>query len=192
MTTAPGTADIWLSWSPDLEHWGDHRRLLRPASAGAGTRLKIGLGPPPLPTADGWLSSTTACAATAARRDLPRRARAPRPRATRAGCSRGRRLGVRPGGRLRAGRATSATSSSLAAGCCRRRRHAARLLRRRRHERLRGDGEPLGPARVPRACDTARRAGLSRGSRRPRRRSPSSGGPTSGSRGGAGRTPPPR
>ena len=30
------TADIWLSWSPDLEHWGDHRAS-RSASPATGT-----------------------------------------------------------------------------------------------------------------------------------------------------------
>ena len=55
VTTAPATADIWLSWSPDLEHWGDHRRILSVGEPGHWDGLKVGLGPPPLPTPDGWL-----------------------------------------------------------------------------------------------------------------------------------------
>ena len=40
--------------SPDLLHWGDHRPVLRPAD-GSWESDKIGLGPPPLLTATGWL-----------------------------------------------------------------------------------------------------------------------------------------
>jgi predicted GH43/DUF377 family glycosyl hydrolase len=50
-----GPAHIWLSWSPDLRHWGDHTILL-PAREGAWWDAeKIGLGPPPLETPHGWL-----------------------------------------------------------------------------------------------------------------------------------------
>jgi predicted GH43/DUF377 family glycosyl hydrolase len=56
---APGSphygAHIWLSWSPDLMHWGEARILL-PARQGAWWDAnKIGLGPPPLETPHGWL-----------------------------------------------------------------------------------------------------------------------------------------
>jgi predicted GH43/DUF377 family glycosyl hydrolase len=48
-------AHIWLSWSPDLRHWGDSQVLL-PARKGAWwDSNKIGLGPPPLLTDQGWL-----------------------------------------------------------------------------------------------------------------------------------------
>jgi predicted GH43/DUF377 family glycosyl hydrolase len=48
-------AHIWLSWSPDLRHWGDSQILL-PARRGAWWDAdKIGLGPPPLLTEHGWL-----------------------------------------------------------------------------------------------------------------------------------------
>jgi predicted GH43/DUF377 family glycosyl hydrolase len=48
-------AHIWLSWSPDLKHWGDHA-ILVPAREGAWWDAhKVGLGPPPLLTAEGWL-----------------------------------------------------------------------------------------------------------------------------------------
>lgn len=49
------TADIWISFSPDLKHWGDHRVLL-PARKGAWWDAnKVGLSPPPLKTDLGWL-----------------------------------------------------------------------------------------------------------------------------------------
>jgi predicted GH43/DUF377 family glycosyl hydrolase len=48
-------AHIWISFSPDLKHWGDHR-LLIPARKGAWWDAnKIGLSPPPLRTHEGWL-----------------------------------------------------------------------------------------------------------------------------------------
>jgi predicted GH43/DUF377 family glycosyl hydrolase len=54
-TPLVGPSNIWLSYSPDLRHWGDHTLLL-PARDGAWWDAgKIGLGPPPLETPDGWL-----------------------------------------------------------------------------------------------------------------------------------------
>jgi len=48
-------AHIWLSFSPDLTHWGDHH-VLMPARRGAWWDAnKIGLSPPPLETDEGWL-----------------------------------------------------------------------------------------------------------------------------------------
>jgi beta-1,4-mannooligosaccharide/beta-1,4-mannosyl-N-acetylglucosamine phosphorylase len=49
-----GEAHIWLSMSPDLKHWGDHRILLRTRYAhwdGA----RIGLGCQPIELPEGWL-----------------------------------------------------------------------------------------------------------------------------------------
>jgi predicted GH43/DUF377 family glycosyl hydrolase len=46
---------IWLSYSPDLRYWGDARVLLAAKHGGSWDANKIGLGPPPLLTADGWL-----------------------------------------------------------------------------------------------------------------------------------------
>ena len=46
---------IWLSFSPDLRHWGDARVLLAARHGGWWDSNKIGLGPPPLLTKDGWL-----------------------------------------------------------------------------------------------------------------------------------------
>ncbi len=48
-------AHIWVSFSPDLKHWGDHQILI-PARLGAWwDAYKIGLSPPPLRTDEGWL-----------------------------------------------------------------------------------------------------------------------------------------
>lgn len=48
-------AHIWISFSPDLKHWGDHQILI-PARKGAWWDAdKIGLSPPPLWTEEGWL-----------------------------------------------------------------------------------------------------------------------------------------
>jgi predicted GH43/DUF377 family glycosyl hydrolase len=48
-------AHIWLSWSPDLRHWGDPTVLIEARSGGWWDANKIGLGPPPLETPHGWL-----------------------------------------------------------------------------------------------------------------------------------------
>ncbi len=50
-----GGAHIWLSFSPDLRHWGDHQLLLEARDGAWWDAGKIGLGPPPLETRDGWL-----------------------------------------------------------------------------------------------------------------------------------------
>lgn len=48
-------AHMWISFSPDLRHWGDHRILLRARKGGWWDANKIGLSPPPLRTEEGWL-----------------------------------------------------------------------------------------------------------------------------------------
>jgi beta-1,4-mannooligosaccharide/beta-1,4-mannosyl-N-acetylglucosamine phosphorylase len=45
--------DIFLSSSPDLVHWGEHRHVMGTRSGWEGT--KIGAGPVPIETTDGWL-----------------------------------------------------------------------------------------------------------------------------------------
>ena len=50
-----GGAHMWISYSPDLRHWGDHELLLEARDGAWWDASKIGLGPPPLETADGWL-----------------------------------------------------------------------------------------------------------------------------------------
>ena len=52
---ARGSANIWISYSPDLRHWGDHELLLEARDGAWWDAGKIGLGPPPLETPDGWL-----------------------------------------------------------------------------------------------------------------------------------------
>ncbi|MDD2212226.1 MAG: glycosidase [Clostridia bacterium] len=49
-----GEAHIWISFSPDLKYWGDHRILL-PVRPGWWDCSKVGLGPPPIETREGWL-----------------------------------------------------------------------------------------------------------------------------------------
>jgi predicted GH43/DUF377 family glycosyl hydrolase len=48
-------AHIWLSFSPDLRHWGGHQILLHARRGAWWDANKIGLGPPPLETAEGWI-----------------------------------------------------------------------------------------------------------------------------------------
>jgi predicted GH43/DUF377 family glycosyl hydrolase len=48
-------ANIWLSYSPDLMHWGDHCVVLEARRGAWWDANKIGLSPPPIETPDGWL-----------------------------------------------------------------------------------------------------------------------------------------
>ena len=48
-------AHIWISFSPDLKHWGDHRVLIHARKGAWWDSKKIGLSPPPLKTDEGWL-----------------------------------------------------------------------------------------------------------------------------------------
>ncbi len=48
-------AHIWLSFSPDLVHWGEHQVLLHARRGAWWDANKIGLSPPPLETPEGWL-----------------------------------------------------------------------------------------------------------------------------------------
>lgn len=48
-------AHIWISFSPDLIHWGDHQVLLHARQGAWWDANKIGLSPPPLETPEGWL-----------------------------------------------------------------------------------------------------------------------------------------
>ena len=50
-----GGAHMWISFSPDLRHWGDHTLLLEARDGAWWDAGKIGLGPPPIQTAEGWL-----------------------------------------------------------------------------------------------------------------------------------------
>jgi predicted GH43/DUF377 family glycosyl hydrolase len=56
VATAPRhMAHIWLSWSPDLRHWGDPTILLAAREGAWWDAHKVGLSPPPLLTEQGWL-----------------------------------------------------------------------------------------------------------------------------------------
>ncbi len=49
-------ATIVLAHSPDLFHWGEYLDVMTTAQAGGWDSDRIGAGPPPLRTPDGWLS----------------------------------------------------------------------------------------------------------------------------------------
>jgi predicted GH43/DUF377 family glycosyl hydrolase len=55
VSTGSSGAHIWLSYSPDLRHWGDHHVLLQARRGAWWDANKIGLSPPPLETPEGWL-----------------------------------------------------------------------------------------------------------------------------------------
>jgi predicted GH43/DUF377 family glycosyl hydrolase len=48
------TWSIWISYSPDLVHWGDSRVIMKPL-AYHWDEMKIGPGAPPFKTDKGWL-----------------------------------------------------------------------------------------------------------------------------------------
>ena len=48
-------AHIWISFSPDMKHWGDHQIILPAREGGWWDANKVGLSPPPLRTEKGWL-----------------------------------------------------------------------------------------------------------------------------------------
>ena len=49
-----GEAHMWISFSPDLKHWGDHRTLIRTRSAYWDCH-RVGLACQPIETAQGWM-----------------------------------------------------------------------------------------------------------------------------------------
>ncbi len=51
----PGGADIWISYSPDLEYWGHHHLMLKARQGSWWDANKIGLSGPLIETAEGWL-----------------------------------------------------------------------------------------------------------------------------------------
>jgi len=51
---ARGEANIWLSASPDLTYWGEHKILL-PKRGGWWDSTRVGLGTQPIETEKGWL-----------------------------------------------------------------------------------------------------------------------------------------
>ena len=49
-------AHMWISYSPDLRHWGSHKIMLEARRGGWWDANKIGLCSPPIETARGWLT----------------------------------------------------------------------------------------------------------------------------------------
>lgn len=47
--------NMWVSFSPDLKHWGDHTVMLEARRGAWWDANKIGLSPPPIETPEGWL-----------------------------------------------------------------------------------------------------------------------------------------
>lgn len=48
-------AHMWISYSPDLRHWGSHKIILEARRGGWWDANKIGLCSPPIETPNGWL-----------------------------------------------------------------------------------------------------------------------------------------
>ena len=49
-------AHMWISYSPDLRHWGSHKIMLEARRGGWWDANKIGLCAPPIETPQGWLT----------------------------------------------------------------------------------------------------------------------------------------
>ena len=49
-------AHMWISYSPDLRHWGSHKIILEARRGGWWDANKIGLCSPPIETSKGWLT----------------------------------------------------------------------------------------------------------------------------------------
>jgi predicted GH43/DUF377 family glycosyl hydrolase len=49
-------AHMWISYSPDLRHWGSHKIILEARRGGWWDANKIGLCSPPIETTKGWLT----------------------------------------------------------------------------------------------------------------------------------------
>ncbi|MDD5063544.1 MAG: glycosidase [Phycisphaerae bacterium] len=48
-------AHIWISFSPNLKHWGEHKEIIHAREGGWWDAGKIGLCAPPMQTKEGWL-----------------------------------------------------------------------------------------------------------------------------------------
>ena len=48
-------AHMWISYSPDLRHWGSHKLILEARRGAWWDANKIGISPPPIETPQGWL-----------------------------------------------------------------------------------------------------------------------------------------
>ncbi|MCH8327994.1 MAG: glycosidase [Candidatus Marinimicrobia bacterium] len=54
-TTSGSGSNMWISYSPDLIHWGRHQVMLSARAGSWWDANKIGLSPPPIDTDEGWL-----------------------------------------------------------------------------------------------------------------------------------------
>ena len=99
-----GGAHMWISYSPDLRHWGDHSLLLEARDGAWWDAGKIGLGPPPLETPEGWLLVLSRRPRDLGGADLPGRPGAARPRRPAHRPAPDGRVGLRTGGAVRAQR----------------------------------------------------------------------------------------
>ena len=52
----PSGAHMWISYSPDLHYWGNHKVILEARRGGWWDANKIGLCSPPIETSRGWLT----------------------------------------------------------------------------------------------------------------------------------------
>ncbi len=52
---AGGIEHIWSAYSPDLVHWGEPHCVIPEGGGPAWDAVKVGAGPPPVRTKDGWL-----------------------------------------------------------------------------------------------------------------------------------------
>lgn len=52
---APAAAHMWISYSSELRTWGNHKKILEARLGSWWDANKIGLSPPPIETAHGWL-----------------------------------------------------------------------------------------------------------------------------------------
>ena len=132
---------IWISYSPDLRHWGGHRVMMEARKGAWWDANKIGLSSPPIQTARGWLVLYHGVKQTASG-SLYRIGLAlfdiDKPDLLVAG----RFLDLRPGSRLRARRRCARRGLPLWAHDKSRRRYAQHLLRCGRFVHSAGPGKP--------------------------------------------------
>ena len=53
---SPQGANMWISYSPDLRYWGNHKLMLVARRGGWWDANRIGLSPPPIEIPQGWLT----------------------------------------------------------------------------------------------------------------------------------------
>ena len=141
-------ANIWISFSPDMVHWGEHQVLLRDGAAHGGTPAKSAWVRHPWkrPRA-GWFF-TTACR-DGRRLFVPPGTGAARPGRSLPGRSPQRRMGLCARVELRASGRRQRRGISLRLGSRQAQRRDPPLLWRGRHLPGLGDGPAFRPPRLP-------------------------------------------